>query len=203
MPDMEFDAFYPVPVRVVSSQFWTPVEVAIRAAQLLVVDHRTRVLDVGSGVGKLCVIGALTTGASFTGIEHRSHLVDVAREHATRMQASGAKFIHGRFHVLSWTEFDAVYFYNPFHENLYSLSEHLDDTVEVSHARFRFDIELAQGLLAAAKIGTRAVTYHGFGGRMPKGYTLFSSEQRGSDRLQLWLKTYNARHDPWASHIWR
>jgi hypothetical protein len=189
--DAEFDAFYPDRVRLASSRFWTPVEVAIRAAQLLVVDQATRVLDVGSGAGKFCVVGALATGASFTGIEHRLPLVDIAREQAMEWQASGVRFLHARFHVVSWSEFDAFYFYNPFQEGVFSRSEQLDDTVELSRQRFRFDLEMAQCLLRVAKVGTRVVTYHGLGGRMPREYTLLSSEQSGSDCLQLWLKTAN------------
>jgi SAM-dependent methyltransferase len=112
--------FYPERERAVSSRFWTPVDVAIRAAELLVVDHTTRVLDVGSGAGKFCVIGALVTGASFTGVEHRVRLVDVARECARKWRATGATFVHDRFHVLTWTDFDAFYFYNPFQEGVFS-----------------------------------------------------------------------------------
>jgi EAL domain-containing protein (putative c-di-GMP-specific phosphodiesterase class I)/CheY-like chemotaxis protein len=189
VPDAQFDAFYPDGARLVSSRFWTPVDVALRAAQLLVVDRATRVLDVGSGAGKFCVIGALSTGACFTGVEHRLALVDVAREQARAWQASGARFVHARFEVIRWDEFDALYFYNPFQEGVFSRSEQLDDTVELSLARFRFDVQVTRCLLASAKIGTRVVTYHGFGGTMPQGYSLLASEKRGTDRLQLWLKT--------------
>jgi SAM-dependent methyltransferase len=187
--DDQFDAFYPEPVRLVSSRFWTPVDVAIRAAQLLVVDRATRVLDVGSGTGKFCVVGALATGAPFTGIEHRPHLVDLARQQATEWQVSGVRFIHARSHLVSWSDFDAFYFYNPFQEGVFSRYEQLDDTVELSRQRFRFDVEAAQCLLRVAKVGTRVVTYHGLGGSIPAGYTLLASERCGTDRLQLWVKT--------------
>ena len=40
---------------------WTPVHVARRAAQFLVTGPETRVLDVGSGPGKFCLVGALAT----------------------------------------------------------------------------------------------------------------------------------------------
>jgi len=77
--DSDFDDVYPSPIRRVSASFWTPVSVAARAARLLVRDASTRVLDIGSGAGKFCIVGAAVTGASFTGIEHRGHLVEVAR----------------------------------------------------------------------------------------------------------------------------
>ncbi|HEX7669861.1 MAG TPA: hypothetical protein VF395_09770, partial [Polyangiaceae bacterium] len=77
-PDAEFDVAYPPGIRAVSSSFWTPVSVALRAAELLVTTASSRVLDVGSGVGKFCIIGAAATGATFTGVEHRPRFVSVA-----------------------------------------------------------------------------------------------------------------------------
>ena len=82
LTDLEFDRVYPSWVRRLSDMHWTPVEVARRAAALLAVDPTTRVLDVGSGVGKFCLIGALTTRATFVGIEQRENLVTVARDTA-------------------------------------------------------------------------------------------------------------------------
>jgi len=67
--DLEFDAIYPQWVRRLSEQHWTPLDVCIRAAELLVTDERSTVLDVGSGAGKFCLIGAASTGATFVGVE--------------------------------------------------------------------------------------------------------------------------------------
>lgn len=186
--DGVFDLVYPRAIRMVSSIFWTPVSVALRAAELLVVDCGTRVLDVGSGVGKFCVVGALATGASFTGIEQRGHLVDTAREAAKRLGAR-ATFIHGRLTNDSLQDIDALYFFNPFAENAFPPEDHLDHTVELSLDRALFDVELAERLLAGAKVGTRVVTYHGFGGDMPPTYTLQLTEKIRTDRLELWVKT--------------
>jgi SAM-dependent methyltransferase len=186
--DGVFDLLYPRAVRTVSSIFWTPVSVALRAAELLVVDCATRVLDVGSGAGKFCVVGALATGASFTGIEHRAHLVSTARDAARRLGAR-ANFIHGRLASDSLEDIDAIYFFNPFAENAFPPEDHLDQTVELSLDRALFDVELAERLLAGARVGTRVVTYHGFGGDMPPSYTLERSEPHRTDKLELWIKT--------------
>ncbi len=78
----DFDHVYPDWVRSLSERHWTPVDVAERAAELLVTSAGVRVLDVGSGAGKFCIIGALTTEGKFCGIEQRAHLIDVAREAA-------------------------------------------------------------------------------------------------------------------------
>src|SRR5207248_1405117 len=125
--------------------------------------------DVGSGSGKFCLIGAAATGARFTGIEHREKLVWTARTAAVRLGAEGARFLHGTFDSVDVSNFDGFYFFNPFGENLWS-EEHFDETVELSHDRFTADIERAEMLLTRARVGTRVVTYHGFGGEMPSGY---------------------------------
>jgi SAM-dependent methyltransferase len=185
--DAEFDLIYPPTVRSVSSSFWTPMSVAIRAAELLVYRASTRVLDVGSGPGKFCIVGAAVTGASFTGIEHREHLVRTARGAAARLGVEGARFLHGTFDTLSVANFDAFYFFNPFEENIWDL-DHLDRTVELSHTRFEADVKRAQKLLAAARVGTRVVTYHGLGGEMPSGYVQVLRESRHTGYLELWMK---------------
>lgn len=191
LSDSVFDLVYPPPVRAVSAVFWTPVSVALRAAELLVVDPTSRVLDVGSGAGKFCIVGALSTGASFTGLEHRPHLVELARSAAKRLGAR-ARFVHGRLANDSLEDIDALYFFNPFAENAFPPEDHLDHTVELSLDRALFDVELAERLLARAKVGTRVVTYHGFGGDMPPTYTLELTEKHRTDQLELWVKTSDA-----------
>jgi SAM-dependent methyltransferase len=196
--DRDFDELYPLPLRSVSSSFWTPIAVARRVSELLVSDASTRVLDVGSGVGKFCIVGAALKRARFTGVEHREHFVSVAREAADRVGVDGAHFIHGTFESLDVTSFDAIYFFNPFEENLWGFRGHLDDTVELSHRRFEADIARAERLLAAARVGTRVVTYHGFGGEMPPSYRLVLRERQGSGHVELWTKT-----DPTSEHAIR
>ena len=61
VPDEVFDQLYPRISRFRSSVHWTPVEVAIRVAELLDGAPGGQILDVGAGVGKACIIGALTT----------------------------------------------------------------------------------------------------------------------------------------------
>ncbi len=186
--DREFDALYPPRVRALSSVFWTPARVALRAAALLAPTPGTRVLDVGSGVGKLCIVAAASTNATVTGIEHRERLVSVARTAAERLGVS-ARFIHGDLCDVNWRRFDAFYFYNPFYENVDCMGACIDAAVELSQRRFLIDVQLALEALAHAPCGTRVVTYHGLGAELPPVYRLESSECAGSDALKLWIKT--------------
>ncbi|WP_146653563.1 class I SAM-dependent methyltransferase [Labilithrix luteola] len=191
--DAEFDELYPAPARVVSSMFWTPMAVAIRAADLLVTTPSTRVLDVGSGVGKFCIVGAAITGAPFMGIEHRRGFVDIARDVASRVGADTAHFVSGTLDDIDVSDFDALYFFNPFEENMLHARHWLDSTVTLSEARYFADVSRAEGLLDAARVGTRVVTYHGFGGKMPLSYHRAVRERCRSGHLELWVKSERAR----------
>lgn len=186
--DSVFDDVYPLDVRAVSSSFWTPVSVALRAAELLVTGKKDRILDIGSGVGKFCIVGAASTRVSFVGIEQRARFVLVAEDARRQVGARTARFIKGNFDTVDITDFDGVYFFNPFEENLWGADTRLDDSVELSDERYHSDIETAKALLERARIGTRVVTYHGFGGDMPDCYELALSEKQHTDKLDLWIK---------------
>ena len=54
--DAQLDALLPRVMRRVSSVYWTPVRVARRAAQIFDDLGVSRVLDVGSGPGKFCIV---------------------------------------------------------------------------------------------------------------------------------------------------
>jgi len=192
--DRHFDTLYPPAIRGVSSQFWTPVSVAVRASELLVRNRKTRVLDVGAGVGKFCLVGAAVTGAAFVGLEHREHFVEMANDAARRLRVRTASFVHARLDKFSADDFDAYYFYNPFEENLWNDGTQLDRTVELSERRFFADVEIAMSMLARARTGTLVATYHGFGGVMPSGYQRVLREPCWSDHIELWVK--EARGEP-------
>src|ERR1700733_5012034 len=187
IPDRDFDTLYPPHVRALSSTFWTPVRVAQRAAKLLAPAPGRRILDVGSGVGKFCIVAASMAHATVPGIEHRRYLVRVARDAAQRIDAA-ARFIHGDLSAIEWESFDAFYFFNPFYENLRGQGELIDDFVELSQGRFLRDVRIALDALLHAREGTRVVTYYGLGAELPPVYRLVSSECAGSDALKLWIK---------------
>jgi len=174
--DAVFDACYPDWVRSRSRRHWTPVEVAQRAAELLVTDDNTRVLDVGSGAGKFCIIGALSTRGVFSGIEKRPDLVEVACAAAQHFGARRTDFIHGDITSVDWRAFNAFYLFNPFLEYAEGLGGAID------YIRF------TRSRLEAAPVGTRVATYHGYGGRMPPGFRCTSCEPKGSDFVELWVK---------------
>jgi hypothetical protein len=184
--DDAFDRLYPESVRAMSAVHWTPVKVALRAASWLAPEPGMRVLDVGSGAGKLCCIGALATSSRWVGVERDPALVDAAAALATRLElAERARFTCGDMAVVQWKDFDSLYFYNPFEMVLYGASP-----PELPHRWTLFGNELDRVTTALAELpsGTRVVTYHGFGGDMPTGYVLVEAERAGAGQLALWVK---------------
>ena len=93
--DEKFDQVYPSRIRKLSALHWTPVRVAAEAAKLLVTTPATRVLDVGCGPAKFCLVGASFTDGSFTGVEQREELVAAARNAALRLHLDDVEIIHG------------------------------------------------------------------------------------------------------------
>jgi predicted RNA methylase len=169
--DEEFDALYPPAVRQLSERHFTPIAVAQRAARLLVTYPGARILDVGAGAGKFCLVGALVTRGSFTGIERNHVLVGTARQLALAHRVRGVHFIHGDVKEMRFDGYQGYYLFNPF-----------------AAPRSGASIALVCARLAASPTGTRVVTYHGFGGILPATYRCAHREASGTDLLELWIK---------------
>jgi hypothetical protein len=184
----QFDRILPIHWRRFSIMHWTPVHVARRAAQLLVSGPETRVLDVGSGPGKFCLVGALATLGHFTGVEQRPHLVEFSRRFAHQYAIPRVHFLCANAGDLDWGRYNAFYFYNPFYENL-DPDKKLDGRVELSPSLYDQYIRMTQERLAQAPQGTRVVTFHGMGGDMPDGYEQVLREFRDIGFLELWIKS--------------
>lgn len=171
---------------------WTPVSVAIRAAALLSPSRDVRILDIGSGVGKVCAIGALSSPARWCGVERHEPFVTTARRLTRALGvADRTMFLHGDAFGIDWGDFDALYLYNPFELPLFS-----EPGDREAHALdYRVQVNRVQDRLAALRPGTRIVTFNGFGGVMPASYDLVYQERVpvvGLD-LVLWVQRSRGR----------
>jgi SAM-dependent methyltransferase len=186
--DDDFDQVYGRWHRCISVHHWTPVAIAVRAAQLLTATGRQRVLDVGSGVGKFCIVGALTTQAVFVGVEQRRQLVQSARTAASLFGTPRALFVPADFTVLDFGKFDAFYLFNPFEELISEGIASIDDAVDLSPDRFQQYVVAVMTKLRQAPRASRVVTYFGYGGPRPPGFRFLQSEPAGEDALIVWQK---------------
>ncbi|MCX5744734.1 MAG: hypothetical protein NT062_19780 [Proteobacteria bacterium] len=191
--DEAFDRLYPEEVRRVSSVHWTPVSVALRAARWLAPEAGRRILDVGCGPGKVCLIGAISCGGTWQGVERDPALVTVARATAALLEVAPSTAFHvGDMDVVDWSGFDSFYFYNPFAAILFGPSSY---EPAARWPMLNDQIARTEAQLAALPIGTRVVTYNGFGGEMPDGYVATEAEPVGEGRLVLWVKQSTRRID--------
>ena len=187
--DLAFDSIYDKAIRDLSLQHWTPVRVAARAAWLLTQHGATRILDVGSGVGKFCLVGAQITDASFVGVERRGHLVDIARGAAAQLEISSrATFVHSNIDTFSFEGFDGIYLYNPFYEQIGEYLDPIGPDLERSAATFRHYVRTTVEKLRGLTSPVVVVTFHGFGGIMPPEFKFLGDEAAGNDHLEVWSK---------------
>ena len=174
--EREFDLIFPSEVRKFSRTHWTPLAAALRAAQLLAPNPGARVLDVGSGCGKLCLISALTTKGQFTGIEQDRDFAATATSIAKLHRIPRVQFIAGDALERDWSKYESLYLFNPF-------ANHVENEAE-----FLRIVEKVTQKLASLGPATRVVTYHGFGGQMPSTFVQELAEAIGPGILQLWVK---------------
>jgi ubiquinone/menaquinone biosynthesis C-methylase UbiE len=129
--DEAFNSIYPEHVRVLAQRHWTPVSVAKTASEFLVARPGTKVLDIGSGAGKFCMVGAANTRGYFTGIEQRLPLVEMSRKLSVSYLLRNVNYIHSNILSLDFSDYSAFYLYNSFHENI-DFHNRIDDTVKLS-----------------------------------------------------------------------
>ena len=187
--DALFDEQFPDYVRERSSQYWTPVAVAAHAAAIFRERGARRILDVGCGPGKFCLVaGSRQPELEMHGIDQRPRLVRLGTRLAERLDARNVRFSAGDVTGIPWDDYDGFYFFNPFSENVMLPSEQFDDSVPLSSLRFGTELLLVESLLERAPVGTVLVTYFGLGGPIPASYELVADECSGADRLRTWVQ---------------
>lgn len=184
--DEDFDQVFPDAVMRQSVRHWSPVPVCRTAAQLLVVEAGTRVLDIGCGPGKFCVIGASTTRGHFTGVEQRASLAWLAQEVVERHHVPRVTIVRGNIQHVDFRLFDAFYLFNPFQENIMP-SLRIDDDVATTAQLYTDYTTHVREQLKAMPSATRVVTYCGNCEEIPaECYTCVQTDF--DDTLKLWVK---------------
>ena len=184
--DTRFDQMFPVGQRSRSHLHWTPLDVALRACTMLTLHDDCRVLDVGSGVGKLCPRGC------------RHHQRDVVRCRSRRR--------HGRFGTTCRAA--------PGRATARVLSSHRSNDLRLVDVRLDlfFTTHSRKGCSRLrssppcvrsassrlSRVRERACspsdqarewsTYYGIGGDMPPGFSLIHREPARENSLCVWIR---------------
>ena len=172
-----------------SRRFWTPVAVAARVAAAFSGQGAKKILDVGCGPGKFCVVASCSQpDLEVHGIEQRPRLVRLGLQLVRHLGAPNVRLSTGDATLVSWDQYDGLYFFNPFAESTYERDDRFDNEVAFSTMRFGNELLRAETMLARARPGTVVVTYHGLGGAIPSSYELVADELAGSDRMRIWVQ---------------
>ena len=186
IPDEAFDRVYPATDRLRSKLHWTPIDVALQVSELLAGAPGGQILDVGSGVGKMCIVGALTSDSHWSGVERDTDMVRVARRAALKTGVDAqTSFINMDGQRLDWSRFGGIYLFNPFIEAVIH-GRSMDLTRR--EAVFIAEVFAVEQKLASMPVGTRVVTYFGFGGDMPTGFEVVERRPAHGDWLTLWIR---------------
>lgn len=181
-------------MRRLSGRHWSPLHVIVRGVRWLAEAGARSVLDVGSGAGKFCVVGALSSSLSFVGVERRGRLISSSRALARAFGVQGrVRFIEGEFGTADLPRTDAYYFYNPFGENLSERDAQIDHDVPLDGHRYLHDLALARAFLTSLPVGALVLTYHGFGEQMPRTFDEARAPGGASGLLRLYRQSERRR----------
>ncbi len=173
---MQFHHLYPPSMQKLARTHWTPLDVAKKAVEFLVPGDGSRVLDIGSGVGKFCLSAAwYRPNAHFYGIEQRKNLVEHAEVAKETLGLSNVSFIHGNFTDISLERFDHFYFYNSFYENIRGTPK-IDFNISFSEALYDDYNHHFFKQLEKMPAGTRVVTRCSWEDRIPPSYQTVSHD---------------------------
>ena len=185
--DKLFNTLYSLNIKKLSEHHWTPVEVAKLAADYLVDKPKCKVLDIGSGVGKFCLIGATSTKGRFYGVEQRSRLVKLSQKIANTHKIKNVEFIHSNITQVSFSKYNSFYFYNSFYENI-GRFQAIDTTIPLEEKLYYSYSQYVENQLKKTPIGTRLVTYWSEWLEIPEGFDLEFTAYDG--KLNFWEKKF-------------
>jgi hypothetical protein len=183
--DCRFNELFPRVIQKRAKRHWTPVEIIEMSVDFLA-EKDCKILDIGSGVGKFCLVGArYYPEASFYGIEQRKELYLYAQEAKAATQVDNASFIHGNFTQTDLSGYDGFYFYNSFFENLVD-QDQIDNKVEYSTSLYNYYCRFLFKKLEKSASGTRLVTYHSLEDEVPPCFQLVDASM--DLMLKMWIR---------------
>ncbi|MBY0347898.1 MAG: methyltransferase domain-containing protein [Hydrotalea flava] len=184
--DAAFHQLYPKEIQLLAKKHWTPIEVARIAADFLVSQKNEKILDIGSGAGKFCIVaGYYKPDAFFYGVEQRKSLIEVAEAAKLKLGIPNAFFIEGNFTQLNFNDYHHFYFYNAFFENIAG-TDKIDESIDYSLELYNYYNRYLYKQLETKPAGTKLVTFHSLENEVPRNYTLVDA--RMDNLLKCWIK---------------
>jgi len=184
--DDEFDGIYPFDIRELSKQHWTSVFVAKISSDYFCNRKPVKVLDIGSGVGKFCFVGAtLHPTSEYHGIDIRQKFIDISNTLKNEHAVPNVSFFHQDVLQMDFSGYDAIYFFNSFQEKI-DASTIIDRDSEVSVEMYIAYTNHIFNELNKVPVGTKLVTYYSEDFNVPNSFKLLATHINGE--LKFYLK---------------
>lgn len=183
--DSEFDKVYPSRYQKISKIHWTPVEVIKTTVEWLEENKALRILDIGSGVGKFCILGSIVSKLTFVGVEKRKNLFLQSKKIAAFFKTKNVFFINDNITNINFQEFDAFYYFNPFCEQI-AHSDWIDQEPDFSEEKYKNYEDYVISELSVMPIGAKVITYCSNDFILPSSFRLKNMMYDG--QLLLWIK---------------
>lgn len=181
--DEDFDALFSEKIRLHADRHFTSCYVAKVAVQFLSKNISANILDIGSGTGKFCLIGALYEKAFFTGIEYRRELVDIALELKREFQLDNVELIHENIINHSFQPYNGFFMFNPFleHRNTAARMDHFQDAPEKEMEYSHY----VKDQLSQCQPGARLATFYVLKNQIPSNFKVVKESMGGM--LLFWI----------------
>jgi SAM-dependent methyltransferase len=183
--DADFDTKLAPHYKEISKIHWTPLTIIEEVSSWLNQYSSTNLLDIGSGVGKFCLLAAQQSTTQFTGVELREELHTQAIEMQQKMNLSNVQFIRSDIIHIPFEPYDAIYYYHPFCEHLCE-ADWIKKDQEFSEEQFEQYESFIINQLKNSKTGTLFISYCASRIEMPIDFIL--EDMKFDGVLQLWIK---------------
>ena len=124
--EKQFLELLPDSLRDLDYEYWSDFSQIEQSCKWL--KNCANILDVGSGVGKFCIIGTQLLSSNFFGIEKNRRLHTQANVTLSHLTKHRVNFILGDLFKLPLSRYDGLYIYNPFVENI-SIGKKIDNSI--------------------------------------------------------------------------
>ncbi|XDD41411.1 methyltransferase [Leptospira sp. WS60.C2] len=187
MTDQNWDSHLPLPYQSLSHYQWTPIQIVELTWEYLQKQTIRSVVDLGSGVGKFCLHLATLSKGRFpiVGIEDRSDLFTVSETLREKWNLSSVSFLNQSFLEDFPLGHSHYYAFNPLYETM-KASFSIDMQKEKSALLFLQSVQILKNHLFRCKVGTKLITYHGFGGSVLPGYQLVLKKELEMGEWAVW-----------------
>ena len=183
--DELLDSLLPEELRIHADQHFAGAYAIQLASEFLVKNQSSpHILDIGSGTGKFCLLGALLQKtAQFNGVEYRASFVQIAKDIAVQFDTPNVHFECQNILSHSFENYDGFFMFNPFleHRNTNARMNDFDDEPnQAADYLAHVHKELAQ-----RPTGTRLACLYVNEAHIPENFKLVDQKMGGTLRFYI------------------